>query len=85
MLSVTERIQDVETMYTIKDINVLKEIVSKYNISYIIIGYLERIRYAKGDNKLDNESYLNELGNIIYETNNNNLKNSTYIIKIKKH
>ena len=82
--SVEKRINDVDTFYTTTDLSTIKKIIFKYNISYIIIGYTERIKYMQEDKELSNENKLKKLGNIVYETNNNNLNNAMYIIKVKK-
>lgn len=82
---VKERIEDVKTIYTEKDLEKIKNLIEKYNISYIIIGYNERTQYATIDenqNVLDNEEILKSLGEIVYTTNENNLESPSYIIKI---
>ncbi len=83
--SVFERMSEVELFYTSQNIKELKRIIKKYDIKYIIIGYNERIKYTEGDNKLLNEDILNELGSVAYETNTNNLKNKSYIIRVKSN
>ena len=78
---------DVKILYTEKDVEKLKKLIEEYNISYIVVGFNERKSYATEDlnlNVLDNEEELKSLGEIVYETNENNFTNASYIIKIKK-
>ena len=81
---VQKRIKDVDTFYTTNNKKLLEKIILKYNLSYIIIGYNERIKYSKENNILPNEQELKSLGDVVYETNKNKLNNPMYIIKIKK-
>ena len=83
---VNKRMNDVKTLYTEKDTEKLKKLIEEYDISYIIIGFNERKLYATEDidlSVLDNEEELKSLGEIVYETNENNLANPSYIIKIR--
>lgn len=57
------RIADIQTMYESPDINTTKDLLKKYNVSYIFIGDLERKKYHL------NEDKFTELGNIIYRNN----------------
>ncbi len=84
---VNKRMNDVKILYTEKDVEKLKKLIEEYNISYIVVGFNERKSYATEDlnlNVLDNEEELKSLGEIVYETNENNFTNASYIIKIKK-
>lgn len=84
---VNQRMAIVNMIYTEKDTEKLKKAIEMYNISYIVVGYNERKNYAKEDvnlSVLDNEEELKSLGEIVYETNENNLSRPSYIIKITK-
>lgn len=59
---VAPRIEDVKTLYTTKDINLIKILLKKYNISYVVISSLERERYANL-----NEANFKKLAKIIYK------------------
>ncbi|MDR3577843.1 MAG: DUF2298 domain-containing protein [Anaerolineaceae bacterium] len=43
---VTGRISDIQDFYTTTDLNVAQAFLSRYNVSYIILGQLERIYYG---------------------------------------
>jgi uncharacterized membrane protein len=60
---VSPRIQDVETIYTSKDIKQTQELIKKYDVSYVIISQLEKDKYV--DLKLDK---FNELGRVVFES-----------------
>lgn len=84
---VNKRLSDVKKLYTEKNVEELRKLIEEYNISYIIIGFNERKSYATEDlnlSVLDNEEELKSLGEIVYETNENNLIEPSYIIKINK-
>lgn len=57
-----ERIADVETIYTSEDPEEIKDLIEKYQISYIFYGTKEMEKYAG-----DNLSVLKEIGDIEYE------------------
>ncbi len=83
---VNKRLNDVKKLYTEKNVEELKKLIEEYDISYIVIGFNERKSYATEDlnlSVLDNEEELKSLGEIVYETNENNLTEPSYVIKIK--
>mgnify|MGYP004510749123 CR=1 FL=1 len=72
------RWQDVYTVYTEKNIDKIKQVIEKYNISYIYIGNLEFMEY-----KIDINTLLN-LGEIVFEIGQDEcIKTPVYIIKVK--
>ncbi|MBR5356403.1 MAG: hypothetical protein IK121_05740, partial [Lachnospiraceae bacterium] len=75
-----ERKEAIKTIYTSKDITLVKELISKYNIEYIYVGALERETYESV-----NQSGLLRLGSVVYPENfNPNFSDViTYIIKIE--
>ena len=66
-----ERIWDLNDLYTSSDVNKARSIINKYNISYIMVGKLERTKYR---NRID-EVMLNLLGTVVCQSND------TYLIK----
>lgn len=54
----------VEKLYQSTDLNLTKDLIKKYHISYVFIGILERQKYSKL-----NEEKFNILGKIIYQNN----------------
>ena len=79
---VLEHEEDVNTLYHDRDRDILIDLINKYNISYIVIGYTERIKYSNKDFLLENEDIILELGDVVVESNNNHAKEPTYLIKI---
>lgn len=77
---IIDRKKDIETIYTSKDITLVKELINKYNIEYIYVGALERETY-----EAINQSELQKLGQVVYPENFNlNFSDViTYIIKIE--
>jgi len=67
-----ERSNDLRILYTTDDIDIARYIIRKYNISYIMVGELERARY-RGE---INEYMLRSLGEILIEAN------SAYLIAV---
>lgn len=57
------RIPDVQTLYEIKDVQTAKNILKKYNVSYIFVGQLERQKYH-----LQEDKFLS-LGTLVYQQN----------------
>lgn len=66
---------DIELIYTSKDEKQVKELLEKYNISYIFTGACEREKY--GENL--NNDLLSGLGETVFR----DLNFGTYIVKIK--
>jgi len=60
---VAPRIQDAETLYESKDIELTKLLIKKYNIVYVVISNLEKEKYPKL-----NEAKISSLGKIIYKS-----------------
>ena len=77
-----ERSDDVNYLYTSGDIDYNKFLIQKYNIKYIIVGYMERFHVAGDDMKIPYEDELKKLGVVVFETNMNDLPYPSYIIKV---
>ena len=71
---VLNRKTDIYTIYTTDDIDKAKELIKKYNISYIYIGEIEYKDYSD-----INLNLLLDLGEIVYEGNSNI---NTYLIRV---
>ena len=67
-----ERSADIETIYTGEDEQTVRDLIKKYNISYIYIGSLERSMYAN-----INDILLQSIGTVAYSDGV-----STYILKV---
>lgn len=80
--SLQERSDDIDYIYTSGDIEKNKELLAKYNIKYIIVGYVERLHLSPETLEIPYEDSLKSLGEVVFETNNNNSGYPTYIIKI---
>ncbi|HHT98271.1 MAG TPA: hypothetical protein GXZ90_10315 [Clostridiales bacterium] len=75
---IAERIEDIEDIYTNNDIELVKSLIDKYNISYIYIGKLEIDKFGSV-----NHSLLKSMGEVIYILNPSLAKEyQTYIIKM---
>ncbi len=59
------RVDDVKTFYTTTDIEKAKEIIKKYNVSYVVVSLLEKEKYPDL-----NEDNIKTLGEIIYQKGN---------------
>ncbi|MDR2648444.1 MAG: DUF2298 domain-containing protein [Clostridiales bacterium] len=68
------RMEDLESLYTTADADSARGVIEKYNISYIIVGKLERAKYRRGVN----ENLLRSLGSVVCQSND------TYLIKVNK-
>lgn len=80
---VEKRTQDIDKLYSDTNIDDLKKLVKKYNISYIIVGNEERKKHGDGENiYIENEDILKQLGDVVYSTNLAGFIFPTYIIKI---
>ena len=77
-----ERSDDVNYLYTSGDIDYNKYLIQKYNIKYIIVGYMERFHVAGDDMKIPYEDELKKLGDVVFETNMNDLPYPSYIIQV---
>lgn len=69
-----ERIADLETVYTEPDQAAVMDVLRKYQAQYIVVGKLERAKYA---DRL-NESLLTGLGEIVFQ------KNQTVLIEVNQ-
>jgi len=58
---VAPRIKDVETIYITEDLNVTKNLIKKYNISYVVVSQLEKEKYPS----LKEEKFK-KLGEIVF-------------------
>jgi len=65
---VAPRIADVQTLYTTQNINTAKDLIKKYNISYIVVSELERQKYVNL-----NEKIFAKAGKVIFEENGTRL------------
>ena len=65
---------EIETIYTSSDKELVKELLDKYDISYIFVGSCEREKY--GTNL--NEEILAGLGKKVFQSENSD----TYILKV---
>jgi uncharacterized membrane protein len=61
------RFQDISNLYETRDLSLAKQIIKKYNISYIYIGDLERGKYQV------NEDKFTKLGKLVYSSNGTNI------------
>lgn len=80
---VQKRMDDIDVIYTSKNKEIIEKLLRKYNISYIIISNNERKNY--GDKKsylLENEGVLNEMGKVVFKSNEKGNIVSSYIIKV---
>lgn len=67
------RVEEVKTFYTTKDIKKAKDIIKKYNASYVVVSLLEKQKYPDL-----NEDNIRKLGDIIYQNNGAKLYKITY-------
>ena len=75
---------DVNILYHDRDVETLIDLIHNYNIQYIVIGYTERVKYSNDDFLLENEDILLSLGEVVLESNENEAKEPTYLIKINE-
>ena len=68
-----EKSADIETIYTSADEETVKELIRRYDISYIFVGGQEQEKYGTALN----DSLLQSLGSIVYEDD----MTGTYIVK----
>ena len=67
------RVEEVKTFYTTSDIKKAKDIIKKYNVSYVVVSLLEKQKYPDL-----NEDNIKKLGDIIYQNNGAKLYKITY-------
>ncbi len=76
-----ERASDIQTIYTSEDVNAVKELIEKYDISYIYVGQLEAEQYEVPVN----DELLRSLGEVVFESPATDTKTyTTYIVKINR-
>ena len=72
------RANDIEIIYTSEDINIVKGLIDKYEISYIYVGQLEEEKY-----EWVNHDLIRGLGEIVFENPDTDDYNyRTYIVKV---
>jgi uncharacterized membrane protein len=59
------RVSDITLIYTDPDINLTKDMLNKYNVSYVIIGDNEREKFPNID-----EAKFNQIGKIVFTSGN---------------
>lgn len=74
-----ERAADIQTIYTSENLNEVKDLVDRYDISYIYLGKLE---YRKFNDM--NLELLQSLGSTVYESIDTYNGHRTYIIKVSR-
>ena len=79
--SVNERMYDVMILYNSDDYELTKKTLLKYDISYIVVGYMERIWFSNDELVIKNENNLKKFGDIVFTSN---IDYPTYIIKVNK-
>ena len=62
----TPRHTDIDTIYTSQDIGTIKNLIDTYDISYVVLGDLERSKY----NGYDNTNNIASLGRIVFVSGN---------------
>ena len=68
-----QRIKDIATIYTSADRNAIDAVIRKYEVSYIVVGKLERYQFRVGLN----EAMLRQLGEIVLQ------KGESYLIEVR--
>lgn len=72
------RADDIETIYTSEDEDLVRELIEKYNISYIYVGSLEEEKYGWINHEL-----IRDLGKVVFENPvSEGYEYGTYIVKI---
>ena len=73
------RTSDIEKIYTSTDEAYVRELLDKYNVSYIYVGKLEQDKYTTM-----NHDFLKSLGEVVFLSPMNETKDyETYILRIK--
>jgi len=74
------RADDIQTIYTSEDENLVRELIIKYNISYIYVGPLEEEKYGWINHEL-----IKSLGEVVFENpDSDEYDYRTYIVKINQ-
>ena len=71
-----EKSADIQTIYTSTDEEKVKELIQRYDISYIFVGGQEKEKYGTELN----DSLLQSLGSIVFEDDTS----GTYIVKVEQ-
>ena len=86
--AVGERDGDVKNIYTSRDPELVRELIEKYNIDYIIFGYRERHNgvweESYGDDQAGAWEFLKTLGEIVFESNLNP-EEPLYILRVNRN
>ena len=62
------RVTEVRQIYTEADRDLIRDILRKYEVEYIVIGALERSLYSDiSENPVPNEKFLRSLGEAVYD------------------
>lgn len=72
---VNARGDDVYTIYTCNDVNIARELLAKYDVSYIYVGHLEQEKYQV------NYDFLRSLGQVVYD-HDEDFEQQTFIVKV---
>ncbi len=85
--SVAERDGDVKNIYTSREPELVRDLLEKYHIDYIIFGYRERHNGvwadSYGDDPGDEEEFLKSLGDVVFESASNP-DEPLYIIRVNR-
>lgn len=73
-----ERSRDIEAIYNAQNPEDAKQLLEKYNVSYVYVGALEREKYTSL-----NEEVMRSLGEVVFEVATIDQTTPTYIIKVK--
>lgn len=73
-----KRAADIEAIYTSENIDLVEDLIHKYQVSYIYVGPLEEMKY-----EWINHDLIRSLGEVVFENPNTDEYNyKTYIIKV---
>ena len=75
-MDLNEKSADIQTIYTSTDEEKVKELIQRYDISYIFVGGQEKEKYGTELN----DSLLQSLGSIVFEDDTS----GTYIVKVEQ-
>ena len=76
MPDLNEKSADIQTIYTSTDEEKVKELIQRYDISYIFVGGQEKEKYGTELN----DSLLQSLGSNVFEDDTS----GTYIVKVEQ-
>lgn len=73
------RITDIKTIYTSKDLEIVRELIDKYNIEYIYVGKLELDKFEDID-----ETFIKSLGDVVFISEEHGDKNyESYLVHVE--